>query len=193
MRKATDRDRLSPQKDIFRDIEVVNHAEFLVDHRDSAFLRCPRAVEHDRFTPQAHFARVGPHDAPEDIHESGLPRAVVPYDGMHGALVEAQADMIEGLNAAKGLADIFNFKQEITGLGHGPILLVVAWSARRHLQGTPALRTLQTAHHTTRGLEARPPAVNRDARDPGIGRQRGIHRAEGEPMPGRVLRLPRSG
>ncbi len=70
---------------------------------------CPRT----RVTPAS-----APVEAREDVHERGLPGAVLAEEGVHLAHAQVEVDLVVGDHAGEALDDPSHLDRE-AGLGHG--------------------------------------------------------------------------
>src|SRR3990172_11730108 len=123
------RHQLPPEEDVRRGIDVFGQGQRLVDRLDPQWLGVSGRRDRHRLTVDEDLARVGLVGTGESLHERGLTGAVAADDAHHLASVKVDADVIDGLDAAKGNADVPH-------LDHGnsiPHLLTPSYLARRRL------------------------------------------------------------
>ena len=138
--------RFASEEDVGCDVEVVEDVQLLVDERHAEPHRIRDVGDADRLAVEEDGALVRLVDAPEDLHQGGLARAVLPAEGHHLAPADLQIDPIQGHHAGESLGDSPHGQQRRTA--HFPVSSFKrAWNA-----ATLSFLTLSV------GTISRPPA-----------------------------------
>src|SRR5918998_3228462 len=95
--------RLRAQHDVLGHGEGWDQGEVLVDHPDAAAYRVLGVVDGHLFPVDEDLARVRLVEAVEDLHQGGLPRAVLAQQPEYLAAPEHDGDVVVGLHWAEGL------------------------------------------------------------------------------------------
>jgi len=103
-----------PEKDVRRDVEVVDEVELLVDEGHPRPLRFADRAERDLPPVEPQATRVGPDDPGQDLHERRLPRSVLADHRVYLAAAEGQRHPVEGPGGGVVLG-----QREGGELGHG--------------------------------------------------------------------------
>ncbi|EPJ40977.1 putative ABC transporter ATP-binding protein YufO [Streptomyces afghaniensis 772] len=96
---------LAAEHDVLEDREVVGEHEVLVDHADAADDGVGRRREADLLAVDGDGALVRLLHAVEDLHQRRLAGAVLADEGVHGALADAEVDVVVGHDARETLRD----------------------------------------------------------------------------------------
>ena len=99
-------DRLLAQKDVFSNGELLDHAQFLVDHPDAGRDRIAGGMEAYLLPIQAHRALILRMYAGDDLHQCALARAVFANQAVNLSGTERKIDPIQCDGASKLLGDI---------------------------------------------------------------------------------------
>src|ERR1044071_803967 len=100
--------RLAPQEDVLADGHLFDEREFLKDDGDASGLRftyAPEAARLALYDNLAAILRVRIHPA-ENLHQSGLTRAVLPDERMNLSRIEIKRHAVQRTHAGKTLRDV---------------------------------------------------------------------------------------
>ena len=103
--EATPPDRRRAKKDVFRDREMRNEVELLIDHADAERQRVARAPDLDSPSVDPNVAGVLRVGTAEDLHQRRLPCAVFAEQHVDGARLQRQVDAVERDDTGKCLTD----------------------------------------------------------------------------------------
>src|SRR5690606_28285818 len=109
---------LPAQEDVVAHREVRGEAQLLVDDRDAVVAGIVRGIEGDRVPVQDDAPGGGLLDPGEDLHEGGLPGAVLPEQGGDGAAVDVEVHALERAGAAVGLDDVPRLEDDVAPGAH---------------------------------------------------------------------------
>ena len=85
----------------------------LVHHANSEFQRPTRAVDDGGLALDGDVTLVRLVEAVQNAHECGLPRAILPHDGVDLPGADRQVDAIVGHDAGEALGDMPQLNKEI--------------------------------------------------------------------------------
>jgi hypothetical protein len=103
--------RFAAQEDVLREVEERDEREFLEDHRDAEPARIGRRRDLDRLSLVQELAAVGTVGAAENLDQRRLPGAILAEQHVHLAAADLEADVVQGPDAGKGLADMPQLEQ----------------------------------------------------------------------------------
>ena len=101
---------------VFHDAQVRKHGKVLIDHLYAVPYGVDGPEPAHGLALDADAARVRLVDPGDDLDQRGLAAAVLSGKAVHLAVVERQVNVLEGLDAAEGLADALQRKE---GVCHG--------------------------------------------------------------------------
>ena len=123
---------LAAQEDVLVDGSVQNRVELLVDHGNAVSDCLSGGGDGDGFTGDLDRSPVRGVDAHEDLHEGGLPGAVLAHEGVDLARVQVEGDVVQDPHAGEGLVDTDHLK---AGGVHDQAFCGCAAATRRSLRG----------------------------------------------------------
>jgi hypothetical protein len=100
----------STQEDIFRDGEVVDEVQFLIDDTDSGIEHRFDAELLHHAAPELDFAFIGLVEPREYLHQGGFPCPVFPYQRMNLTFLEIEAHVVQGFDTGKLFTDSGHFQ-----------------------------------------------------------------------------------
>ena len=127
---------LLAHENVFVHLEVVEDIDLLVHEGDARALGLLHRGVDKGFAVKDDFSPVTGVDAREDVHESGLPRAVLAEERMHLALPDAEVHLVEHRDAEEGFLDAPHFKDIAHNFPLYLVLFLCAWGG-----GSPAAVT----------------------------------------------------
>src|SRR5450759_1341155 len=109
--------RLPADEDVLGHGQVAHEVQLLVDDRDPQVLRGPGREDLDLGAPHLDRPGVALVDPGQDLHQRGLPRAVLADQGVDLTGTELEAAVVERVNAREALADAGHLDQELSHRG----------------------------------------------------------------------------
>jgi hypothetical protein len=97
--------RMAAREDVLRHGQIGKDRRLLVHRDDPEPVGVVRAADPLGLAVDEQPSVVGVHHPGEDLHECRLARAVLADERMHGACLDREADVVEGLDAAVALRD----------------------------------------------------------------------------------------
>jgi hypothetical protein len=104
--------RLGREDDVLRDRHDRDEHEVLVHHADLQPDRLARRADVHRLAAEEHLALVGLVQPVEDVHERGLPRTVLPEEGVHLTATDIEVDAVVRGECAEALGDALQLEGE---------------------------------------------------------------------------------
>ena len=101
---------LAAQENVLRDGEHGHDAQFLVDHGNAVIQRVLGGMELYGTPLPIHLPAIRSVHAREDAHQGGLPRAVLPHDGVHFPRTQIKIHTFEGMDSAEPFVDVLQFE-----------------------------------------------------------------------------------
>ena len=101
------------QPDVVHDRALQGLVQLLVHHGDAIFQGFLTAFEIDLFSFQVDAAAVLGINAEQALHQRGFAGAVFSHEGVDGACLDRQRDMIQCLDAGECLCDVRHLQQDI--------------------------------------------------------------------------------
>jgi hypothetical protein len=92
---------LDAERDVLRDREHRHQHEVLMHHSDAGRDRVLRRAEAHRLAIYVYLALVGPGQPEQDVHQGGLPRAVLAEQGVNLPRGNGKADPVVGDEGAE--------------------------------------------------------------------------------------------
>ena len=123
--------RLAPEEDVLGDGAFGEQVELLEDGRHPGGLRLERVGEGDGLSVEVDGAAVGRVHAGEDLHQGGLPGAVLPDESVDLTGADVQVDAAEDLHAEERLGDPPHPQQRSRRSAHGSTSTHVCSAADR--------------------------------------------------------------
>ncbi len=103
-------DELAAEEDVFRNRQLRDQVQLLMDNADARFLRVLRPVERHLFTEKILAAGVFLVDAGQHFHHGGLTGAVFSHQRHHLAGIDAEGSAGKRLHAGKGFINPFQLQ-----------------------------------------------------------------------------------
>lgn len=97
--------RLDIGENVLCGIQIGHDGEFLVDHPYAPDLGLVRVMEHHILPFQKYFSGSGTVHPAQDMHEGGLPRAILPDERVHLAATHPERHAIERFHPGESLGD----------------------------------------------------------------------------------------
>ena len=112
--------RLPADEDVLGDRQVAHQVQLLVDDADPEVLGRPGGGDLLFLSADSDHARIAAIDPGQDLHQGGLPRAVLPDETVHLAPAQIELRVLERPDAGKALGDIDHLDQEFIHVEHLP-------------------------------------------------------------------------
>ena len=113
--------RLVAQEHVLGHGPLGDDRHLLGDERDAPLQRLARRAERDRLAAERQLPLVGRKDAGHDLAERGLAGPVLADEGVNGAGVDRDRDVVERPGAAERLADLADLEVDVA-LAHDALL-----------------------------------------------------------------------
>src|SRR5208337_3328045 len=94
---------LVADEDILRDGEIGVASHMLIDGRDAETLRIEGAAYRDALAVEEYLSRVGLVTTGDHLDEGRFPRPVLPHESVDLALLQLEADAVQGLHSRECL------------------------------------------------------------------------------------------
>ena len=105
--------RVAAQPQVIHNAALERLVQFLVHHGHTVFQRFFTGLEVDLAALQLDGAAVFGIDAEQAFHQRGFARAVLPHQGMDGALADGKGNVVQGLDAGEGFGDVAHLEQNL--------------------------------------------------------------------------------
>jgi hypothetical protein len=109
------RARLRPEHDVLGHGHRLDEHEVLVHHADAEADGVVRRLDAAHVAFDEDVARVGPVEAVGDAHGGRLPRPVLADDGVDGARLDLDVDVVVRQHVAEALGDVAEFEHKGSG------------------------------------------------------------------------------
>ena len=97
--------RRQAERDVLRDVEILEQREMLEHHADAQIARLGRAGQHDLLPHPAQFTAARLNEAVHRLHEGRLPGSVLAEQGVNLGREQVEIDAVIGEKIAIALAD----------------------------------------------------------------------------------------
>ena len=96
-----------PHENVFSDGEFGKQQQFLIDGRDTGFLRVNGSFKGDRVAIERDFACIRPVDAGNQLDQGRFAGAIFAQERVHFTGLNVETHIIQGFDTWKRLADMF--------------------------------------------------------------------------------------